>query len=231
MSFITNSLLSLHGIVALAIIFLLPALESSVFLGFVIPGETAVILGGVLAFEHRVSLPAAIAAGILGAIVGDSIGYVVGREFGRRILDSKTGRFIKKDHVRLAEEFIARRGGVGVFLGRFAAALRAIIPGLAGMSGMRYRTFAIFNVIGGITWATGFTFAGYAAGASFRKVQSAASTFGYVVMGLIALLVIGMIVFKKIRAKKNPPAAQVDLNADSPFMQSTKPAESPAPEG
>ncbi len=188
--------------VALALIFLLPALESSVFVGFIIPGETAVILGGVLAYEHRVSLPAAIAAGILGAIIGDSVGYVVGREFGRRILDSHTGRFIKKDHVRLAEEFIVRRGGFGVFLGRFAAALRAIIPGLAGMSGMRYRTFAIFNVLGGITWATAYSLAGYAAGASFRKVQSVAGELGYLVMGLIVVGVVVGILIKKRREKR-----------------------------
>ena len=215
MSFITNTLLSLHGLAALAIIFLLPALESSVFLGFIIPGETAVILGGVLAYEHRVPLWAAIAAAIAGAIVGDSIGYLVGREFGRKILDSKTGRFIKKDHIEKAEEFIARRGGVGVFLGRFAAALRAIIPGLAGMSGMRYRTFVTFNVLGGVVWATTFSVAGFLAGASFKRVQSVAGTLGYVVMGAIFLAVVAFIAFKKI--KENRQTIKQGKKAESEF--------------
>ncbi len=219
MSFITNTLLSLHGWAALAIIFLLPALESSVFLGFVIPGETAVILGGVLAYEHRIPLWAAITVAILGAIIGDSIGYFVGREFGRKILDSKSARFIKPDHLRLAEEFIAKRGAFAVFLGRFAAALRAIIPGLAGMSGMRYLVFAIFNVLGGTAWAITFTLAGYLAGASFRTVQSTAGTIGYAIMGVIVLAVLGVILFKRFRDRRKAANVSSDAtktNAASP---------------
>lgn len=219
MSFITNNLLLLHGWAAIGIIFLLPALESSAFLGFIIPGETAVILGGVLAFEHRVSLPAAIIAAILGAIIGDSIGYVVGREFGRKILTSKAGRFIKSDHIVAAEDFIARRGGFSVFLGRFAAALRAIIPGLAGMSGMRYTTFALFNALGGITWAVSFTFAGYLAGASFRRVQSIAGTIGYVIMGLIILAVVAFILYRRYKENHNSRGAQLE-NGSEPESRS-----------
>ncbi|MDA8396842.1 MAG: DedA family protein [Actinomycetota bacterium] len=215
MSFITNTLLSLHGGVALLAIFIFPALESSVFLGFIFPGETAVILGGVLAYEHRIPLAAAMAVAMAGAIIGDSVGYWVGREFGARILDSRSGRLIKKEHVRTAEDFIAKRGGVGVFLGRFAAALRAIVPGLAGMSHMRYRTFVIFNVLGGVAWAVAFTVAGYLAGASFRTVESVSGKAGYALAALLALIVVGVILVRRRKSARNQPALAIDMPADT----------------
>ncbi len=210
MSFVTNTLLSLHGVVALVAIFIFPALESSVFLGFVFPGETAVLLGGVLAYEHRIPLAAAMAAAMAGAIIGDTVGYWVGREFGRRILDSRSGRLIKKEHVRTAEDFIARRGGFGVFLGRFAAALRAIVPGLAGMSGMRYRTFVIFNILGGVAWAVTFTMAGYLAGASFRTVESVAGKAGYALAAVLVLGIVAVVLFKRRRSAGAQPALAAD---------------------
>ncbi len=210
MSFVTNTLLSLHGVVALVAIFIFPALESSVFLGFVFPGETAVLLGGVLAYEHRIPLAAAMGVAMAGAIIGDTVGYWVGREFGRRILDSRSGRLIKKEHVRTAEDFIARRGGFGVFLGRFAAALRAIVPGLAGMSGMRYRTFVIFNILGGVAWAVTFTMAGYLAGASFRTVESVAGKAGYALAAVLVLGIVAVVLFKRRRSAGAQPALAAD---------------------
>ncbi|MDA8277375.1 MAG: DedA family protein [Actinomycetota bacterium] len=220
MSFITNNLLSLSGWTAAFLIFLFPALESSVFLGFVFPGETAVIIGGVLAYEHRISLALAISAAIVGAILGDTVGYFVGRVYGRRILGSKLGRrFLKPDHVSLAESFISRRGGFGVFLGRFAAALRAFVPGLAGMGGMHYPTFLIFNVLGGVSWAVGFTLAGYLAGASFKKVQSYSSVAGYILMAIIILGIILLIVRRKRKERQEAlssgPSDAGDSSSDS----------------
>src|SRR5712691_4570436 len=89
---ITDSILHLHGWIALVIVFLIPALEASAFLGFLFPGEIAVLLGGVLAYQGRISLPAAIAAAVLGAVLGDSIGYVVGRRWGRGLLHGTLDR-------------------------------------------------------------------------------------------------------------------------------------------
>ena len=93
-SSVVDAILHLHGWAALAVLFALPALESSAFLGFLFPGEVAVLLGGVLAFQHRVSLPAAIAAAVVGAIVGDTVGYQVGKRYGRRMLHGTIGRIV-----------------------------------------------------------------------------------------------------------------------------------------
>lgn len=202
MSSIANYILGLHGILALLLIFILPAAESSIFAGFIFPGETTVILGGVLASEHRVPLLAAIAAASLGAIIGDSIGYFVGKRWGRSLIDGPLKRFLKPSHVARAEEFIVRRGGPGVFIGRFTAALRVLIPGIAGVAGMEYKTFVIFNVTGGIAWAITMTMLGYVAGQSFRHVEKVAGQISYIVLAVVVVLIVGFVILRKRRDKK-----------------------------
>jgi len=138
---VTDWILSLDGWVALAIVFLVPALEASAFLGFVFPGEIAVILGGVLAFNGRIPLPAVVVAAVAGAIVGDTIGYFVGRRWGHQILRGVGRRvpFLRHridEHLERAQAYVRRRGGAAVFSARFTAALRVMIPGLAGMAGI-----------------------------------------------------------------------------------------------
>ena len=146
---VASHILALPLWVALLVVFAMPALESSAFVGFVFPGEVALILGGVLASEGHVSLAAVLAAAIAGAVVGDSVGYLVGRRYGRRLLEGTLGRFVRHEHLDRAERYLADRGGKAVFLGRFTAALRVMIPGLAGMSRMHYPKFAAYNVAGG----------------------------------------------------------------------------------
>jgi membrane protein DedA with SNARE-associated domain len=171
---LVDRILGLHGWAVLAVVFLAPALEASAFLGVVVPGEIAVLLGGVLAFEHRAPLPAVLAFAVTGAIIGDSVGYLVGRRWGRRLLDGSVGRLVPHQHLDRAERYLAERGGPAVFFGRFTAALRALIPGLAGMAGLHYRTFALYNAVGGAIWASGFVLLGYVAGTGWRRVEAVA---------------------------------------------------------
>jgi undecaprenyl-diphosphatase len=181
--------------VVLAVVFALPALESSAFIGFLFPGEIAVLLGGVLAYQHKAPLGWVVVAAIAGAIVGDSVGYIVGRQWGRTILNGTVGRFIKDEHLNKAERYIATNGGKAVFFGRFTAALRVLVPGLAGMSGMHYPTFAAYNVAGGTIWAGGFVLAGYAAGRGWREVERVAGRASLLLLlGLLffALVLLGV---------------------------------------
>ena len=195
-------ILSLSGWLALLIVFAVPALESSVFLGFVFPGETALILGGVLASYGRVALWQVLIAGISGAIIGDSVGYVVGREFGRRILASRPGRrLVKPERIERAEEYLARRGGRAVFFGRFTAALRALVPGLAGVARMPYRVFLPFNVAGGAVWGTIMVLLGYLAGASWKRVAGYATQVG---IALFAVVVLALITGHLARSARDP---------------------------
>jgi undecaprenyl-diphosphatase len=184
---IGERILGLHGLAAIAVVFLLPALEASAFVGFVFPGEIGVLLGGVLASRHNVGLAAVLAAGIAGAIVGDSIGYEVGKRWGRRLLQGSLGRFVKEHHLDRAEQYLQTRGGKAVFFGRFTAALRVLIPGLAGMSGLPYGRFLAYNAAGGAIWAAGFVLAGYLAGDSWRQVEHIAGRASVVLFLLVVL--------------------------------------------
>ena len=102
---------------------------------------------------------------IVGAIVGDSVGYEVGKLLGPWLLEHRPLR--GKPGVHRGQDLLARRGGPAVFLGRWLALARALVPGLAGMSGMSYRTFLAYNTAGGIVWGTTFVLIGYVAGTSY----------------------------------------------------------------
>jgi len=183
-------------------VFLVPALESSAFLGFFFPGEIAVLLGGVLAFNGRVPLQAVIVAAVAGAIIGDSVGYVVGRRWGHQILRGLGSRipFLGRridEHLDTARAYLRRRGGMAVFVGRFTAALRVMVPGLAGMAEMPYGQFALFNVAGGFLWGTSFVLLGFFAGAAWHRVASDASKAGLV---LLVLVLVGLVTTRLLRS-------------------------------
>jgi membrane-associated protein len=213
-SWISDHLLALNGTLVLLAVFLLPALESSVFLGFVIPGESAVVIGGVTAYNGANQLWAVLLAAITGAIVGDSIGYAVGNRWGDALLKRIPSRLLKPAHIRQSKDLIARLGGRAVFAGRFAAALRALVPGLCGVSDMRYRTFAVWNMLGGAVWATAFALIGYFAGASWHRIESYANTASWVLVGVIAV-VAGGLLYLKHRSEKRASARFETDGADS----------------
>jgi membrane-associated protein len=199
---IINHLLIFSGWSALALVFVLPALESSVFLGFVVPGETAVVVGGFLAYEHRVSFPGVLAAAILGAVVGDSIGFKVGERWGDALLGRLPKRFVKPEHVLQGKQMINRLGGRAVFAGRWVSVLRALVPGLCGTSGMGYGTFLLWNALGGVTWATAYTLVGYLAGSAWQRVEHYTSVASYGLLGVIVVVIAAVVLIGRRRQKK-----------------------------
>ena len=207
MGSLVSHLLAMPAWLALLLIFGLPALEASAFVGFVFPGETALIVGGVIASQGHLSLAAVLAAGIGGAVVGDSAGYLIGHRWGRRILHSTLGRLVKVEHLIRAEEALARRGGWAVFIGRFTAALRVLVPGLAGMARVPYRTFLVFNVAGALIWGTAMVVAGYLAGNSWHTLAHLFSGAGIV---LTALVVAGLATAYLVRRRRGVTRAGRD---------------------
>lgn len=201
---ITDWILGLHGWLALAIVFLIPALEASVFLGFIFPGEIAVILGGVLAFEGRIPLAGAIVAAVLGAFVGDTIGFEVGRRWGDGFIERVSrlpvvGKHAEK-HLGSARAYLNRKGGRAVVVGRFTAAFRVMVPGLAGISDMPYSRFAAFNFAGAVVWGTAFVLLGYVAGAAWHRVADIA---GIVGVTLAALVLVGLVSSRLVRSVRS----------------------------
>lgn len=180
-------------------------IESS---GIPFPGETMLLLASFYAaIDHQLQLPLIIACAALGAILGDNLGYYVGRTGGRAFV-TRFGKYLllKPSHLKRAENFFARHGDKTVFFGRFIAVLRAWAAFLAGINHMHWQKFLIYNAAGGILWATIFGLLGYFAGRifhdNFAQVERLASTISWVGAGIIIVLVVLAYIIYRIRQKR-----------------------------
>jgi len=172
--------------------------EDALFVGFVIPGETAAVIGGVYASRGSINVVVMCAVVVAAAIVGDSVGYEVGKHFGPRLWDSKL-LDNRRERLDSAREFLARRGGSAVFLGRFVAFFRAVMPALAGISHMPYRRFLPWNAAGGLVWGAGFVLLGFFAGNSYQQVASQVGT--DLALAIAAIVIIGLVVWRVRRER------------------------------
>ena len=192
------------------VVALLVFVEDALFVGFVVPGETAAVIGGVLANRGTVNIGLLAFLVVCAAIVGDSVGYEVGRHFGERLLNTKPLRGHK---VRLdkARALIRRRGAEAVFLGRFVSFFRALMPPLAAISHIPYRKFLLFNALGGLVWGVGFTLLGYFAGAAYSRVEHVV---GGILAGIVAaVLIVGLIVWRVRRCSAERAEEEAEREA------------------
>ena len=197
-STVVDPILNLHGPPAYALVGALVFREAALFVGFVLPGETTALLGGVLANRQQVSL-----AGIA-AILGDSVGYEVGRHFGTRLLGTRV--FARRQQgLARAQQTLRATGGRAVFLARFTAFLRAVMPGLAGTAWMPYRRFLAFNAAGGLIWAVGFTLLGYLAGASYQKAENIAGRASAALLTVLILAALIVLIRPRRRERDTTP--------------------------
>ncbi|HEU5227475.1 MAG TPA: DedA family protein [Ktedonobacteraceae bacterium] len=180
-------------------------IESS---GIPFPGETMLLLASFYcAIDHQLQLPIIIGCAALGAILGDNIGYYIGKTGGKAIVD-RYGRyvFLKPEHLARAEQFFARHGDKTIFLGRFVAVLRAWAAFLAGVNRMHWETFFLYNASGGIVWATIYGLLGYFAGRyfqdNFSRVEHLAGTLTWITTGVIIAAVIIIVITMYIRRRK-----------------------------
>ncbi len=152
--------------------------------GVPVPGETALITGGVLASQGKLQIALVIALAAAGAIVGDNVGYLIGRKGGRWLLE-RPGPFLsqRREVLRVGEPFFAQHGSKAVFFGRFLLGLRVWASWLAGATRMHWRAFAFWNAAGGITWATAIGLLAYFLG---HSAGGAIEAFG--IFGLVAVL-------------------------------------------
>jgi membrane protein DedA with SNARE-associated domain len=165
--------------------------------GIPLPGETALITGAVLASQDKLSLPIVIGVAALAAIVGDNIGFYLGRHGARRLL-SRPGRFEERRQafLRRGEAFFQRHGGKTVFFGRWLPFLRVTAAWLAGAHHMSWPRFLAWNAAGGILWAvTVGVFANLAGNLAVRILHDA----GYAVLALVALGLVGLAIWYVFR--------------------------------
>ena len=159
--------------------------------GLPLPGETALITAGFLASNGRLSIVLVIGLAAIAAIVGDNIGYVIGRRGGRWLLE-RPGPFLgqRRQVLAVGEPFFARHGPKAVFFGRWILGLRTWAAWLAGATEMHWRSFAFWNALGGISWATTIGLLAYFVG---RSIEHVITTFG--LYGLVAVIVAGLLVW------------------------------------
>ena len=220
MSGVVDQLLGLASPWAYLLVGLLAAAEAAAFVGLVIPGETAMLLGGVLVAGGHAGLGWMLAAAIVGAVGGDSLGYELGRRFADPLRGSRLGRRIGPDRWQRAEDYLSTRGGKAVFLGRWVGVLRALIPFVAGASRMPYRVFLPYNLAGGVLWAATFVVAGYLAGHSYRRVEQVAGRASLVLAGLLVLVAAVVLTARWVSRHPDRAMAPVQrLTASRPYRR------------
>lgn len=138
--------------------------ESGLLVGFFLPGDTLLFGAGLAASQGELSLPILIIAVVFAAIIGDNVGYSIGRRTGHRIFKKKDGILFRQEYLEKAEKFYEEHGGKTIIIARFVPIVRTFAPVVAGASKMSRRRFFSFNVIGSIIWGAGMPTLGYLVG-------------------------------------------------------------------
>jgi membrane-associated protein len=182
-----------YGVVALLVFG-----ETALFFGFVLPGEIVVIVGGFVASQGRVNVVALCALVVATAIAGETVGYEVGRHYGARVL---SWRALRRRRVALerALEGLRRRGPIYVFVGRFTAFLRAVMPSLAGLGRVRYHQFQTANVASALIWGVGYTLLGYFAGNALPSIERYS---GWVGSGVLIAMIAFFVAFHFVKRRR-----------------------------
>jgi membrane protein DedA with SNARE-associated domain/membrane-associated phospholipid phosphatase len=172
------------------VIFIVVALECQALLGLVMPGESLVLVGGFFAEQGLLDLRVLIFVISIAAILGDSIGYELGRHLGRGWLLKHGRRFrLRQEHLDRVDGFFVRHGGKAVFGSHFLHLLRALMPFVAGARRMRYLKFLLFNAVGCIVWATVFVSLGYLTGKTWRVAAKWIGAASEIVGGALLLAI------------------------------------------
>jgi len=180
--------------------YLLPAIIGLESMGIPSPGETALVAGAILASQGKLQLWLVIAIGIASAILGDNIGYLLGRRLGRDVLVAP-GPFHHRRVMLIAygDRFFRRHGPKAVFVARWIALVRFAAAWLAGINRMPFKLFFFWNALGGITWGITYGLVGYFGGHAAANVLARAGVVGAVIL---AVVVIGGLVLLRVRERR-----------------------------
>jgi membrane-associated protein len=189
--------------VGLPVVFLLIAIET---MGIPVPGETALITAGIVASRGRLPIEGVIAVAATAAILGDNVGFAIGRRLGRRLLTAP-GPFLhhRRRVIAVGEPFFDRHGPKAVFLGRWVTGLRITAAWMAGVTRMSWPTFLFWNALGGIAWATSIGLIAYFVGHSAEKIIHLAG-----LGGAVAVVLGGVAVWLVLRTRRQRAEELVD---------------------
>ncbi|WNZ09519.1 VTT domain-containing protein [Streptomyces sp. 11x1] len=193
--------------------------ESGLFFGFFLPGDSLLFTAGLLITTDQLDFPLWLAIVLIcvSAILGDQVGYMFGKKVGPALFNRPDSRFFKQENVTKAHEFFEKHGPKSLILARFVPIVRTFTPIIAGVSGMRYRTFLVFNVVGAILWGAGVTLLGSWLG-QIEFVHKNIEAM-LILIVLISVLPIIFELLKARKAKKNQPQqAPQQPSAAAPVM-------------
>ncbi len=165
--------------------------ESGLLIGFFLPGDTLLFGAGILASQGTLPLGWLLFVIITSAIIGDNVGYSIGRRTGPRIFKKKDGILFKKEHIERAEAFYQAHGGKTIVLARFVPIVRTFAPLVAGIGKMPRKRFMFFNVFGGFLWGGGVTLAGYWLGSKVPWVEEYITP---IILGVVLLSIAGSLI-------------------------------------
>jgi membrane-associated protein len=189
--------------------------EAAIMVGLVLPGETALLVAGYYAHQGVLSLPWMIVIAVICAIAEDTVGYEVGKRIGPSLRTSRVGNLVGEQRWLKADDFLGRHGGKAVLFGRLTALLRALMPGMAGMSGMRYRTFLAWNAAGGLMWGAGCVLLGYAFASALTTVEKYLTWAPVAVFSVLLLGWVGL----KLRERRRNAAEKAALASPVPDLE------------
>lgn len=197
LSWILDFVQSVDPVLRTALAGLAITLETSVLIGLIVPGDTVVIVAstGVDGLLEYFALALVV---IVGALIGESIGFALGRYFGPRIRASRLGRRIGERNWVRAEKYLDRRGGIAVFISRFLPVLHSLIPLTVGMSTMSYRKFMAWTIPACVIWSFAYVSVGSAAAGSYRELADQLHYAGYIFVGVIAAFLVVVFIVKKV---------------------------------
>jgi membrane-associated protein len=145
--------------------------ETGMFVGFFLPGDSLLVTAGVIAAAGHLKLVSLLSLVTLCAIAGDQLGYLIGRKAGKNLFTREDSRFFKKRHLDRAHEFYEKYGGKTIILARFVPIIRTFCPPVAGAAGMSYTRYLIYDIVGGICWVWGMILLGYTVGRTDPKID------------------------------------------------------------
>jgi membrane-associated protein len=199
-----NQLLDSFGIWGLLLVVFA---ESGLLIGFFLPGDSLLFTCGLLITSNQLNFPlwGAIALICLAAILGDQAGYMFGKKVGPSLFNRPDSRIFKQENVTKAHEFFEKHGPKSLILARFVPVIRTFTPIIAGVSGMAYRSFLTFNVIGGVLWGAGVTLLGSWLG----KIDFVKNNIEAILILIVLVSVVPIVIeFLRARAKGKKAAAQ-----------------------
>jgi membrane-associated protein len=146
--------------------------ETGLFVGFFLPGDSLLVTAGVFAGAGQIGLAWLLLPASLCAVAGDQLGYFIGRKAGGSLYGREDSRFFKKKHLRRAHEFYEKHGPKAIIIARFVPIVRTFCPPVAGASQMRYSRYLVFDIFGGFLWVCSMVLAGYTLGRKVPHIQS-----------------------------------------------------------